>query len=326
IKVGKFAENTYNEFVLGLLGLYRSGCNRFIIDLRGNLGGYLEVAIRMINEFLPKDRLIVYTEGKSSPRYEAKSTGDGNFKDIPIVILIDEWSASSSEIFAGAIQDNDRGEIIGRRSFGKGLVQQQFDFDDGSAIRLTIARYYTPSGRCIQKKYDMGTEDYNLDLFNRYKNGEFFSKDSIKHIDTTCYHTLSGRIVYGGYGIMPDIFIPKDTSFFSNFYNQLLGNSTLYQFCFRYAEQHRERLYSLKTVEELSAYLDQDKALEKLVEYASKNGIKGNTQEMKNDSKRFKNQVYAFITRNVCGDEMFYRFMFQNDEAILKSIEVLQKK
>ena len=211
IKIKNFGENTYPELLIALATLSQKGFENLIIDLRGNLGGYLASAVQIANEFLPKDRLIVYTQGRKSPRQEYRSDGRGTYQQLPLIILIDEGSASASEILAGAIQDNDRGTVIGRRSFGKGLVQQPIAFNDGSMVRLTVARYYSPSGRCIQKPYTSGADkEYDEDLITRYQHGEFFSQDSIKH-QGPAYHTLIGRTVYGGGGITPDIFIAEDT-------------------------------------------------------------------------------------------------------------------
>jgi len=211
IKIKNFGENTYPELLIALAKLSQEGFSNLVIDLRSNTGGYLASAVQIANEFLSKGQLIVYTEGRKSPRQEYRSDGRGSYQKMPLVVLIDEASASASEILAGAVQDNDRGTIIGRRSFGKGLVQQPIEFSDHSMIRLTIARYYSPSGRCIQKPYTSGSDkSYEEDLLNRYQHGEFFSQDSIKHTGPE-YHTANGRVVYGGGGITPDIFVPEDT-------------------------------------------------------------------------------------------------------------------
>jgi carboxyl-terminal processing protease len=234
IKGSQFGANTYNEFLTQLMLLReKQGCQKFIIDLRGNSGGYLHAAIYMINEFLQKEQLIVYTEGRSYPREDVRADGNGYFKNNDICVLINEWSASASEIFAGAIQDHDRGWIIGRRSFGKGLVQQQMDLQDGSQLRLTIARYYIPSGRCIQKPYKQGeTEQYESELEKRYEHGEFFDQDSIVQNDSVVYYTSLGRKVYGGGGVMPDYFIGQDTTAYSPYYRQAFNSMALYSFCF----------------------------------------------------------------------------------------------
>ena len=231
IKINKFGETTYPELLVSLAKLNKEKCKGLIIDLRGNTGGYMAAAIQMVNEFLPANRLIVYTEGRKSPRENYTSNGTGSNQNMPLIVLINEGSASASEIFAGAIQDNDRGTIIGRRSFGKGLVQQPIEFNDGSAIRLTIARYYTPSGRCIQKPYENGKyQEYEMDLINRYEHGEFFSADSIKQNTKEIYHTSLGRVVYGGGGIMPDIFVPEDTTNMTSYYREALTRGLIIRY------------------------------------------------------------------------------------------------
>ena len=223
MNIEKFGETTYPEMLIALAQLHQQNCEGLIVDLRGNTGGYMGAAIQMVNEFLPKGRLIVYTEGRKAPRENYPSNGTGSSQQMPIIVLLDEGSASASEIFAGAIQDNDRGTIIGRRSFGKGLVQQPIEFNDGSAIRLTIARYYTPSGRCIQKPYNKGNDaQYSMDILNRYEHGEFFSKDSIKQDESQIYYTSLGRPVYGGGGIMPDIFVPQDTTGITSYFTMFV--------------------------------------------------------------------------------------------------------
>ena len=275
IKVSKFARNTYNEFITAIAKLKQAGCTSFVIDLRGNTGGYMDAAINMINEFMPEGRLIVYTEGKSFPRSDVYANGTGTCKDAPIVVLTDEISASASEIFSGAIQDNDRGTIIGRRTYGKGLVQTQMSLSDGSEMRLTIARYYTPSGRCIQKKYEMGNTDaYDQDIYNRYMHGEFDSADSIKMDDSLKYQTVGGRTVYGGGGIMPDIFIPRDTSGVTSYYSNVVNSGVLYLYALEYSDRHREKLGSFKTWEELYNYLQQQPLLSDFVNFAATKGIK----------------------------------------------------
>ena len=232
LRIKNFGERTYAEMIASLQQLTLQGADNLVIDLRDNTGGYLESAIQMAEEFLKKDQLIAYTEGRKSPRTEYRSKGKGSYQNIPLVVLINENSASSSEIFAGAIQDNDRGIIVGRRSFGKGLVQQQIMFPDGSMIRLTIARYYTPSGRCIQKPFKPGDNLlYEQDLLSRYQHGEFFSQDSIKHTGPA-YHTNNGRIVYGGGGITPDIFVPEDTTALTSYYKEAVLNGLILQYAF----------------------------------------------------------------------------------------------
>ncbi|MBR5929718.1 MAG: S41 family peptidase, partial [Prevotella sp.] len=241
IRIKNFGENTYPEMLIALAKLSQEDFSNLIIDLRDNTGGYLQSAVQIINEFLPNNKLIVYTQGRKSPRQEYKSNGKGSYQKIPLIVLINESSASASEIFAGAMQDNDRATIIGRRSFGKGLVQQQIGFPDGSMIRLTIARYYTPSGRCIQKPYSPGDKNYEEDLLERYEHGEFFSQDSIKHTGPA-YHTSIGREVFGGGGITPDIFVPEDTLGITSYYKQASMSGLILQFAFTYTDDNRLKL------------------------------------------------------------------------------------
>lgn len=327
IKVNKFGDTTYKEFLTAIANLKSQGASKFIIDLRENSGGYLERAIAMINEFLPAQQLIVYTEGKSYPRFDAMSDGTGSCINNPVVVLIDEFSASASEIFAGAIQDNDRGLIIGRRSFGKGLVQQQFPLHDGSAIRLTVARYYTPSGRSIQKPYEIGKSDeYNMDIINRYMHGEFVSADSIHNNDSLQYKTLSGRVVYGGGGIMPDIFIPRDTTEYTNYFTQVVNYAHIYQFAFAYTDQHRDKLLSIKDWKQMEKHLEQQDILGQFVKYAEKRGVKPVPDQIKKSSGIISVRLKAYISRNILGDEGFYPILFKDDPAVLKAISELSKK
>lgn len=325
IKVNKFGANTYAEFINALAKLKKEKVKGIVIDLRGNSGGYMEAAINMINEFLPKDQLIVYTEGKSSPRSEARSNGAGSFQETPIVVLIDEWSASASEIFAGAIQDNDRGTIIGRRSYGKGLVQQQIPFYDGSAVRLTIARYHVPSGRCIQKEYKLGeNEDYQADILNRFMHGEFDTKDSIKQNETLKYETISGRTVYGGGGIMPDIFIPRDTIGMNSYFNTVVNRGIIYQFAFAYADKHRDELRQYKDHRALLAHLENSTILPEFVEYAEQKGVRRRPFLIEEAEPLLLNQLYSYTARNILGDNAFYPIFFKDDKALNKAIELIR--
>lgn len=326
IKVSKFARNTYNEFITALAELKQKGCNSFIIDLRNNTGGYMEAAINMINEFMPEGRLIVYTEGKSFPRADVYANGTGTFKETPIVVLTDEISASASEIFAGAIQDNDRGLIIGRRTYGKGLVQTQLALSDGSALRLTIARYYTPSGRCIQKNYELGkTEEYDQDIYNRYIHGEFDSADSIKMDDSLKYQTVKGRTVYGGGGIMPDIFIPRDTSGITSYYSNVINSGVLYLYALEYSDQNREKFSSFKTWEELYEYLKQQPLLYNFTNFAATKGIKKRPTLINISGKLIENQLHAYIIRNFFDEAGFYPVFLQDDVTLKRAIEVLKE-
>jgi C-terminal peptidase (prc) len=325
IKISKFGRTTYNEFVSSLAKLTSEGATNYIIDLRGNSGGYMDIAINMINEFLPKDKLIVYTEGKSSPRSEAFSNGGGSFQTSPLVVLIDEWSASASEIFAGAIQDNDRGTIIGRRSYGKGLVQQQIPFFDGSALRLTISRYYTPSGRSIQKDYKLGkNSDYSMDILNRYTHGEFYSKDSIKMNDSLLYKTANGRNVYGGGGIMPDIFVPSDSTGVTSYLNNVVNTGTIYLYAFRYADVNREKLSEFKKYEDLMAYLASQPLLEDFVSFAETKGIRRRPVYINMSKDIMLRQIKSYIARNIMGEEAFYKTFFSDDKNIARALEVIK--
>ena len=319
ICVSKFAATTYNEFLRGLADLRRQGAKKFIIDLRENSGGLMDQTIQMVNEFLPRGEMVVYTEGKAYLRTEAKADGSGNFITQPVIVLIDEFSASASEIFAGAIQDNDRGLIVGRRSFGKGLVQQQLPLSDGSAVRLTIARYYTPSGRSIQKPYEMGkNEEYEQDIINRYLHGEFYNQDSIHVTDTLVYYTPKGRIVYGGGGIMPDVFVPRDTTNYTPYLNKSI--SYLYQYAFQYSDKNRSVLNEYKTWQEMEKYLNKKPLLNEFVAFSEEKGVKPNWTEI-NKSKRFiERQLKAYITRNILGDEGFYPLFYQDDATIKQAL------
>ena len=243
VQISKFGRTTHVELLNAIAQLTHKDCQGLIIDLRDNTGGYMEAATRMVNEFLPEGKLIVYTQGRKYPRMQEYANGTGSCQKMPIVVLVNEGSASASEIFAGAIQDNDRGTIVGRRSFGKGLVQQPIDFSDGSAIRLTIARYYTPSGRCIQRPYENGNNsEYEMDWINRYEHGEFFSKDSIKLDEAQKYYTTLGRPVYGGGGIMPDVFVPQDTTGVSSYLIEVSNKGLILQFSFQYSDRNRSKL------------------------------------------------------------------------------------
>ena len=274
IRVKSFGERTYAEMLSALQTLNIEGADHLIIDLRDNGGGILEAAVQMANEFLPKNRLIVYTQGRKSPRAEYRSNGKGSYQHIPMVILINEGTASAAEIFAGAMQDNDRATIVGRRSFGKGLVQQQIQFPDGSMIRLTVARYYTPSGRCIQKPFKPGDNaDYENDLLSRYRHGEFFSQDSIKHVGPA-YHTHNGRTVYGGGGITPDIFVPEDTSHVTSYYKEAAMSGLILQYAFNYTDQHRPILSKFTEMMPLANYLDRQNLVNDFANYAARYGLR----------------------------------------------------
>ena len=326
VKVNKFGETTYPELLIALAKLNQEDCKGMIIDLRGNTGGYMAAAIQMINEFLPGNRLIVYTQGRKSPRENYTSNGSGSSQQMPLIVLIDEISASASEIFAGAIQDNDRGTIIGRRSFGKGLVQQPIEFSDGSAIRLTIARYYPPSGRCIQKPYEKGKdEEYELDLLTRYEHGEFFSADSIKQNENEVYHTSLGRPVYGGGGIMPDIFVPQDTTDMTSYFRMAANRGLIIRYSFDYTDQNRSDLLQYETPDQLVDYLKTQKLLNKFAAWAEKKGLKRRNNLMQKSKKLFELSLYGNIIYNMLGMEAYIQYLNQTDKTVLKALEVLEK-
>ncbi|MDR0232661.1 MAG: S41 family peptidase [Dysgonamonadaceae bacterium] len=326
IKINKFGRTTYNEFIVSISKLLNEGCDSFIIDLRGNSGGYLDAAINIVNEFLPRGRLIVYTEGRAFPRNDSFANGTGTCQNEPLIILTDELSASASEIVAGAIQDNDRGTIIGRRTFGKGLVQNQFPLSDNSALRLTVARYYTPSGRSIQKKYELGKGDeYDKDLETRYIHGEFDTADSIKQGNNPQYQTRLGRIVFGGGGIMPDIFVPRDTTGTSSYYTNLINRNILYEFALQYADQHRNLKDKYEDYKSLLAHLQTQPLLDEVINFAESKGIRRRPTLIEISKKQIENITKAYIIRNFFGNDGFYPVFFTTDPAVKKAIEVIQE-
>ena len=327
IRIKNFGENTYSELLIALGTLSQEGFSNLVIDLRGNTGGYLASAVKIANEFLPRNSLIVYTEGRKSPRQEYKSDGRGAYQQIPLVILIDEGSASASEILAGAIQDNDRGTIIGRRSFGKGLVQQPLSFADGSMIRLTIARYYTPSGRCIQKPYTSGADrDYETDLMTRYQHGEYFSQDSIKHTGPA-YHTLKeNRTVYGGGGITPDIFIPEDTLGVTSYYKEAAMTGLILQFAYSYTDEHRATLKSYDDMKSLAAYLQKQNSVELFVQYAEKNGLKRRNLLIQKSHKLLERYVNSRIIYNMLSEQAWTEYLNTDDPVISATLKLFKEK
>jgi carboxyl-terminal processing protease len=325
IKISQFARTTYTEFYAAVKKLQAKGMKKIVLDLRGNGGGYLEAAISLAEQFLDKGKLIVYTKGRAKPREDFLVIDTGICKNNKVAILIDEYTASASEILAGAIQDNDRGIIVGRRSFGKGLVQEQTTLADGSAIRLTVARYYTPTGRCIQKSYKNGIEDYYKDLGNRYVHGEFENKDSIKFNDSLKFKTPKGKIVYGGGGIMPDIFVPFDTSGVTNFYSEVRDRGLIYKFAFNYSDINRNILKNISTLADFRKYLKKDKVFEKFIEYAKKQDLKPEKKELKISEKLITTQVEAFIARNFFDNDGYYPIIREVDETLDKAITELEK-
>ena len=325
IRIKNFGETTYPELLIALAKLSQEGFKRLVIDLRDNTGGYLQSAVQMANEFLPKNKLVVYTQGRKAQRQDYLSDGHGSYQKLPLVVLINEGSASASEIFAGAMQDNDRATIIGRRSFGKGLVQQQMAFTDGSLIRLTIARYYTPSGRCIQKPYTAGDDaDYGQDIYSRYQHGEFFSQDSIKHTGPA-YHTGFGRTVYGGGGITPDIFVPEDTLGMTSYYKQAAMSGLILQFAYSYTDENRRKLSSYKTLPELEAYLDKQNLIEQFVVYADKHGLQRRNLMIRKSRSLLKRFIHSRIIYGMLDDEAWTTYINQSDPVIKTTIKVFRE-
>lgn len=319
ISIESFGENTYPEMLTALAQLGLQGMKNLVVDLRGNRGGYMQTAILLANEFLPAGELVVYTEGRKSPREEYQTDGRGSFQHLPIIVLVDELSASASEIFAGAIQDNDRGTVIGRRSFGKGLVQQPIEFKDGSIVRLTIARYYTPSGRCIQKPYEKGHgEEYENDLMARYERGEFFSADSIHH-DGPEYKTRIGRTVYGGGGIMPDIFIPEDTTLYTSYYKEAQFSGLTLQFAFNFTDQNRTQLMRMKSVGEMEQWLKRQNILEKFACFGEEHGMKRRNLMLQRSAPLFERNLFSNIIYNAQDQNWRLQYLSLNDPAILRA-------
>ena len=325
IRIKNFGENTYPELLIGLAKLSQENFQSLCIDLRGNTGGYLQSAVQIANEFLPKNRLIVYTQGRKSPRQEYRSDGRGSYQQIPLVILIDEASASASEILAGAIQDNDRGTIIGRRSFGKGLVQQPIAFADQSMIRLTIARYYSPSGRCIQKPYTSGdNKDYEEDIMTRYIHGEFFSQDSIKH-EGKEYHTKNGRPVYGGGGITPDIFVAEDTTDVTSYYKQASMSGLIIMYAYSYTDENRGKLSKMDNVSEMATYLKHQNIVDKFASYADKNGLRRRNLMIQRSHKLLERYIISRVIYNMMKEEAWIEYLNSDDPAITATLKVMRE-
>jgi carboxyl-terminal processing protease len=322
IKVTRFSEKTYDEFAEGMQKIQQSGAGKVIVDLRQNPGGSLPSVLQIVDEFLEKGEPILYTEGQNQPRKTYNASARNRWKDIEVFVLIDEFSASASEIFAGAMQDNDRGLVIGRRSFGKGLVQEQIPLMDGSALRLTVARFYTPSGRCIQKSYEDGNEEYFQDLYSRFSHQEQLSADSIQFNDSLIYYTRSGRTVYGGGGIMPDVFVPMDTTGNSVYFDRIYRRGLIYTFAYTWADNHREVLSQLKSAEEFDVYLDEQNVLDEFVAYAHEKGISRDADGLRQSGEIINSQVKAYIARNIIGEEGFYPIIRKMDNTLLKAIEI----
>ena len=328
VKLGQFARTTYDEFRRALASLRAEGVTKLIFDLRGNSGGFLDQAIAVANEFLHKGQLIVYTEDRRHEQLREYADGNGSAQDMEVVVLIDEGSASSSEILAGALQDNDRGTIVGRRSFGKGLVQRQIPYSDGSALRLTTARYYTPTGRSIQKPYTIGDdESYEEDIWNRSKNNEFFSADSIHFADSLKRTTPGGKVVYGGGGIMPDVFIPADTTDVTKYFIEVSGRNILYRYTIEYADRHREALNAVQTIGDLQALLDSDKTLvDDFVRYAARKGVAPRYGDIARSRRLIEAQLRAYIGRNTkLEDNGFYANIYPVDNVIVRAVGILKE-
>lgn len=325
IKIKNFGETTYPELLIALAQLSQERFSNLVIDLRDNGGGYMNSAVQMANEFLPKNKLIVYMQGRKSPRQDFRSDGHGSYQKIPLIVLINEASASASEIFAGAMQDNDRATIIGRRSFGKGLVQQQIGFPDGSMIRLTIARYYTPSGRCIQKPFKPGdNQDYDNDLLTRYQHGEFFSQDSIKHTGPA-YHTSIGRIIYGGGGITPDIFVAEDTLSMTSYYKQAAMSGLILQYAFNYTDNNRQKLNTYSSMMEMSKYLVSQNTVEQFAVFADKNGLKRRNLMIRKSHKLLERFINSRIIYNMLDEQAWTEYINQDDPTIATALRVFKK-
>ena len=327
VRLSQFARTSYDELTEAISNLRNEGMQAMILDLRGNSGGFLDQAILIANEFLPANKLIVYTEDRYGRRQHEYSSGTGGSTSIEIAILVDETSASSSEILAGAIQDNDRGLVIGRRTFGKGLVQTQIPFTDGSAIRLTVARYYTPTGRSIQKPYTNGDElSYYMEIFDRYNHNEFFTADSIHFDDSLRYTTPAGRTVYGGGGIMPDIFIPLDTMGVTNYYNEVWQTNVLYRYTMDFTDRHRTEMDEVETLDELDELLDNADLLNDFIRYAERNGIETNHDDLARSREVIIAQLRAYIGRNAMDDEAgFYYNIYAIDDAMQRAVEELRR-
>lgn len=327
IKVNKFGRNTYDEFLNALGQLKDQGASRYVVDLRGNPGGYMEMAILMVNEFLSKGELIVYTKGRDHREdTQVWSDNNGSFHDAQVAVLIDEYSASASEIMAGALQDNDRGLVVGRRSFGKGLVQKQTYLPDSSAIRLTTARYYTPSGRCVQKTYKMGDENsYSLELYDRYAHGEVYNADSIKVDKSKIFKTAHGRPVYGGGGIVPDIFVPNDTVGITSYYIAVANLGLIQKFAFEYTDINRQALSKIKSLNKLLRILPSDDALTyDFILYAEENGVPIRWYYINMSRRLLARQLKAMIARDLLGMEAYYEYSNRYDKTVQAALKALK--
>lgn len=328
IKLSQFTRNTYAEFLDALTELSSQGAKQFILDLRGNPGGYLDQAVRIANEFLPEGRKIVYTKSRTEDnKVDVDADGTGTHLKSPIAVVIDEYSASASEIIAGAIQDNDRGIVVGRRSFGKGLVQNQIQLPDSSAIRLTVARYYTPSGRCIQKEYKIGeSADYDLDILNRYDRGEFYHLDSIKMDKSRPFRTVRGRTVYGGGGILPDVFVPQDTVGITTYYTDVNNAGLIHQFAFKLADIYRPLLRGATTVDQVLRVIpDEEVLVSQFADFAESKGQPARWYYINISKPLIAGQLKAFLVRDILGYNQFFEIFNRGDRTIEVALDVLTK-
>ncbi|MFP4366682.1 MAG: S41 family peptidase [Bacteroidales bacterium] len=326
IKISQFSRTTFREYMEAAEKLNSRGMKKLILDLRGNGGGYMDQATNIADQFLGEGKLIVYTEGRSSPRADVYATSKGINHDTELLVLIDEWSASASEIIAGAVQDNDRGIIVGRRSFGKGLVQNQTMFSDGSALRLTVARYYTPTGRSIQKPYDPGSDEYFNDLDQRFLHGEFDIEDSIKFDDSLKYTTPEGKVVYGGGGIMPDVFISRDTIGLTDYYSEVARRGLVYRFAFDYSDRNRSVLAELDNVDDINQHLEKQELMSSFTDFAANQGVERNNDQIIRSKEIIHTQLKAYIARNIIDNEGFYPIIGEIDDALKRSVNILQEE
>lgn len=326
IKISQFSRTTFREYMEAAEKLNSRGMKKLILDLRGNGGGYMDQATNIVDQFLGEGKLIVYTEGRSSPRADVYATSKGINHDTELLVLIDEWSASASEIIAGAVQDNDRGIIVGRRSFGKGLVQNQTMFSDGSALRLTVARYYTPTGRSIQKPYDPGSDEYFNDLDQRFLHGEFDIEDSIKFDDSLKYTTPEGKVVYGGGGIMPDVFISRDTIGLTDYYSEVARRGLVYRFAFDYSDRNRSVLAELDNVDDINQHLEKQELMSSFTDFAANQGVERNNDQIIRSKEIIHTQLKAYIARNIIDNEGFYPIIGEIDDALKRSVNILQEE
>lgn len=325
IKINKFSRTTHQEFLGNILKLKKQGLKKLIIDLRDNGGGYMDEATELADEFLKSGKLIVFTKGRTQPKTDIYATSKGICLNTKIAVLINEWSASASEIFSGAIQDNDRGVIVGRRSFGKGLVQEPILFSDGSSMRLTIARYYTPTGRCIQKPYKNNSDYYN-EITERFLHGEFEKKDSIHFPDSLKFKTPKGKIVYGGGGIMPDVFVPADTSGASDYFTKISQKGLEYKFTFNYTDNNRKKLNKFKNYKDLENYLTKQSILKKFIVFAKNKGVKANKKDLKTSGYIIDTQIKALIARNIFDNDGFFPIIQKIDTTLQTAVSILSKE